>query len=98
MSSKPVHQVIREALAAAGSAWVSVTFLKKDGTERQFVFNPLDRNEIKGTGSACSDPNIFRVREVHNKEEGKTTWRSFDARRVIKLKTKKEEISFTPEA
>lgn len=86
------HELIRQAIQQAGSSFVSVNFLKKDGTERHITFNPRDFNEIKGTGHTCPDPNIFRIREVQNKEEGKTTWRSFDARRVIKLKFKGQEV------
>jgi hypothetical protein len=88
------HQLIRQAIEQAGSSFVSVNFLKKDGAERQITFNPKDFNEIKGTGTACPDPNIFRIREVNNKEEGKTTWRSFDARRVIKIRVRGQETIF----
>ena len=90
------HEIIREAIEQAGSTYVSVAFLKKDGSFRQMTFNPCDKNEIKGTGSACSDVNIFRVREAQNYENHrKPTWRSFDARRVIRLKTQHVELKFT---
>lgn len=90
------HELIRQAIQQAGSSFVSVNFLKKDGTERQITFNPRDFNDIKGTGNACPDPNIFRIRETQNKEnDRKPAWRSFDARRVIKIKTKNEEIHFS---
>lgn len=88
------HELIRQAIERAGSTFVSVDFLKKDGSERQITFNPRDWNEVKGTGTACSDPNIFRIREVNNKEEGKTTWRSFDARRVISIRVRGQETAF----
>jgi hypothetical protein len=88
------HEVIRQAIADAGSTFVSVNFLKKDGTERHITFNPKDFNEIVGTGSACMDPNIFRIREVNNKEEAKTTWRSFDARRVISIRVRGTVTNF----
>jgi len=94
MNSKPRHELLREAIELAGSSFVSVTFLKKDGTERQITFNPRDWNEIKGTGSPCNNPNIFRIREVNNKDEGKTTWRSFDASRVLKIRCNGKEESF----
>ena len=86
MAEKPRHQVIREIIALAGSRLMSVGFEKADGTPRHACFNPRDFNEIKGTGKPAKDPNIFRIRELHNKEEGKTTWRSFDARRVKWIK------------
>lgn len=91
---KPRHEIIRRLIGDAGSTFVSVFFLKKDGTERKMTFNPRDFNEIKGTGHGCADPNIFRVREINNKEEGKTSWRSFDARRVVKISLKGKEVEF----
>lgn len=92
--TKQRHEIIREAIELAGSTFIGVDFLKKDGSERSIRFNPRDWNEIKGTGSVCSDPNIFRIREINNKEEGKTTWRSFDARRVVRISVKGKEINF----
>lgn len=90
------HEIIRKAIEQAGSTFVSVDFLKKDGTPRSMVFNPRDINEIKGTGNACSDVNIFRVRETQNKQNHrKPAWRSFDARRVTRLKTQHQELKFT---
>jgi hypothetical protein len=90
------HQIIRQAIQQAGSAFVSVNFFKKDGTERQVTFNPRDFNEVKGTGHSCPDPNVFRIRETQNKEnDRKPAWRSFDARRVVRIKTKNEVIYFS---
>jgi predicted SnoaL-like aldol condensation-catalyzing enzyme len=52
--------------------------------ERQMTFNPMDKNDIKGTGDTSNvDANIFRVRDNKIQE-----WRSFDARRVIKIKSR----------
>ena len=75
---------IKSLINDAGSGFVSVTFVKKDGSERQMTFNPKDVNDIKGTGDTSKvDANIFRVRD-----NTKQAWRSFDARRVIKIKSK----------
>ena len=74
-------QLLTEILSTAGSQFVSVTFTKKDGTERQLTMNPKHVGEIKGTGTNCKDPNIFRVMDAKINQ-----WRSFDARRVIKIK------------
>ena len=75
---------IKSLIDEAGSSYVSVTFIKKDGSERQMTFNPKDVNDIKGTGDTSNvDANIFRVRD--NKIQ---QWRSFDARRVIKIKSR----------
>jgi len=92
--TKQRHEIIRQMIEKAGSTFVSVDFLKKDGAERHITFNPRDWNEIKGTGSACSNPNVFRIREVNNKEEGKTTWRSFDATRVLRIRANGSEITW----
>jgi flagellar basal body rod protein FlgC len=75
---------IKSLIDEAGSGYVSVTFIKKDGSERQMTFNPKDVNDIKGTGDTSNvDANIFRVRD-----NTKQAWRSFDARRVIKIKSR----------
>lgn len=76
---------IKQLIADAGSTFVGVDFTKKDGTERHITFNPRDFNEIVGTGKPSANPDIIRIREVNNKEEGKTTWRSFDVNRVFKV-------------
>ena len=75
---------IKSLIDEAGSGYVSVTFIKKDGSERQMTFNPKDVNDIKGTGDTSNvDANIFRVRD-----NTKQAWRSCDARRVIKIKSR----------
>lgn len=75
---------IKSLIDEAGSSYVSVTFIKKDGSERQMTFNPKDVNDIKGTGDTSNvDANIFRVRD-----NTKQAWRSFDARRVKTIKSK----------
>ena len=75
---------IKSLIDEAGSGYVSVTFIKKDGSERQMTFYPKDVNDIKGTGDTSNvDANIFRVRD-----NTKQAWRSFDARRVIKIKSR----------
>jgi hypothetical protein len=75
---------VRELIEEAGSRYVSVKFIKKDGTERQMTFNPKDVNDIKGTGTPTQDPNIVRVRD-----NGKQAWRSFDCRRVNTIRVNK---------
>jgi hypothetical protein len=94
MTNKPRHELIREFIRAAGSTFVSGEAFKANGEVRRFTFNPRDFNEIKGTGKSCEDPNVFRFREVHNKTEGKTAWRSFRAERLISLKAKGETLVF----
>lgn len=96
-NKKPNHQMLREIIEAAGSTIVGVGFKKKDGSPREARFNPRDFNEIKGTGKPSKDPNIFRYRELHNKEEGKTVWRSLDARRITFVRFKGQTILFQEE-
>ena len=74
-------QLLHDIIDAAGSQFVSVTFTKKDGTERQLTFNPKQIGEIKGTGTKCTDPNVFRVMDSSLNQ-----WRSFRANRVLKIK------------
>jgi hypothetical protein len=86
---------IREFLQTAGSTIVSVQFVKKDGTIRKIQFNPRDRQEIKGTGSVTTDPNIFRVRDLKiAKNEGQGAWRSFDSRRIVSIKSRGMVFNF----
>jgi hypothetical protein len=81
-------EIIRSKIAEAGSGFVSVHFLKADGSERQMTFNPLHFGEVKGTGHAIVDPvkkeNIVRCMDV------KKGWRSFDCRRVFRIKVNGE--------
>ncbi len=83
---------LRSAIDRAGSHLVSVTFVKKDGSERKLTFNAKDHNDVKGTGTPCSNPNIFRVRETI-----KGQWRSFDAERVLQIRVNGEITKFTQE-
>ena len=81
--------LVQATIDRAGSQFVSVTFTKKDGTERQLTFNPKQIGEIKGTGRQCSDPDIFRIVEA-----SKGQWRSFDAKRIISIKVNGEVTKF----
>lgn len=90
----PKQELIRKIIAEAGSQFVRVGFYKKDGEQRFVTFNPKDFNEIKGTGKASTNPDLIRVREVQNKEEGKTTWRSFSIERLFSIKSNGNEITF----
>ncbi len=85
-------QLINEILVQAGSQFVTITFEKKDGTERKITVNPKEVGEIKGTGTKCADPNIIRVVDSKIGQ-----WRSFDARRVIKISSKGQATELTKE-
>jgi hypothetical protein len=88
-------EIIRSKIAEAGSGFVSVYFTKQDGSERQMTFNPLHFGEVKGTGHAIKDEttkaNIFKVMDIHK------GWRSFDARRVFKIKVNGQVTELQPE-
>ena len=94
MNTEQKRQKFLEIVEKNGSSFMGLVFLKKDGSPRDARFNPRDFNEIKGTGKPCSDPNIFRFREVHNKEEKKTVWRSFHIDRLISVTSKGKETVF----
>jgi hypothetical protein len=86
------HEIIRKALDAAGSHFVSVTFVKKDGSQRQAVLNPRHYGEVKGTGHVTQDPNIFRFMDAKL-----NAWRSFDARRVTSIKVNGQVTTLSQE-
>ena len=94
MNTEQKRQKFLEIVEKNGSSFMGLVFLKKDGSPRDARFNPRDFNEIKGTGKPCSDPNIFRFREVHNKEEKKTVWRSFHIDRLVSVTSKGEKTVF----
>ena len=94
MNTEQKRQKFLEIVEKNGSSFMGLVFLKKDGSPRDARFNPRDFNEIKGTGKPCTDPNIFRFREVHNKEEKKTVWRSFHIDRLVSVTSKGEQTVF----
>ena len=84
---------IKALIESAGSTYVSVNFIKKDGSKRQLTFNPADHNDVKGTRDVSKvDENIFRVRDNNLQ-----AWRSFDARRVTSIKVKGTVTEFDNE-
>jgi hypothetical protein len=89
------HETIKQLIDSAGSRFVSVEFIKQDGTTRQLTFNPKHIGEIKGTGHALKDPaaieNIVRCMDIAK------GWRSFDCRRVCKLTVNGETFEFNLE-
>ena len=92
MSSERLERV-KALIESAGSTYVSVNFIKKDGSKRQLTFNPADHNDVKGTGDVSKvDENIFRVRDNNLQ-----AWRSFDARRVTSIKVKGTVTEFDNE-
>ena len=74
-------ELLNQIIDTAGSQFVSVSFTKANGEERQLTFNPAHVGPVKGTGSKCQDPNVFKVMDVKLNQ-----WRSFRADRVIKIK------------
>lgn len=89
------HTAIRALIESAGSQFVSVQFIKQDGSTRQLTFNPKHVGEIKGTGHALKDPaaieNIVRCMDISK------GWRSFDCRRVSRLTVNGQTVEFNLE-
>jgi len=89
------HETIRRLIDSAGSHFVSVQFIKQDGSTRQLTFNPRHFGEVKGTGHALKDPaaieNIVRCMDISK------GWRSFDCRRVSRLTVNGQTVEFNLE-
>ena len=83
---------IRNILAEAKSGFVSITFVKANGEQRQLTTNPRHLGEIKGTGHVTKDPAVFRIMDVNLNQ-----WRSFRAERVISIKANGTTTEFTQE-
>lgn len=86
-------QKISEILTAAKSGFVSITFTKANGEQRQLTTNPKQIGEVLGTGTPCKDPNVFRIVDVKLGQ-----WRSFRAERVISIKADGVITDFPQEA
>ena len=84
---------IRTILDAAKSGFVSITFTKANGEERQLTTNPKHIGEIKGTGKVTKDPSVFRIMDVKL-----GSWRSFRAERVTSIRANGTLTTFTTEA
>lgn len=84
---------IRTILDAAKSGFVSITFTKANGEERQLTTNPKHIGEIKGTGKMTKDPSVFRIMDVKL-----GAWRSFRAERVTSIKANGQLTTFSSEA
>ena len=83
---------IRTILEAAKSSFVSITFVKANGEERQLTTNPRHIGEILGTGTPAKDPSVFRIMDAKLNQ-----WRSFRAERVTSIKANGTTTTFTQE-
>jgi len=89
--------LIKSFIHNAGSSIISVNFIKANGDKRSIQFNPLDAQEIKGTGYALKHPSIVRCRDFTiAKNDGAGAWRSFDCERVVSIKAKGKVLEFQP--
>jgi len=70
---------VRHRVRAKGTRFATVTFLKKDGTERRIngLFRPT--SHIKGTGRGTPDHLVA----IWSPRDG---WRSFDIGRVLDVR------------
>ena len=89
---KNTPENIRTILEAAKSTFVSITFTKANGEERQLTTNPKQIGEVLGTGTKCKDPAVFRIVDVKLNQ-----WRSFRCERVTSIKANGQTITFTQE-
>lgn len=87
--------LIKSFIHNAGSSIISVNFIKANGEKRNIQFNPLDAQEIKGTGYALKSPSVVRCRDFTiARNEGAGAWRSFDCERVVSIKAKGQVLEF----
>jgi len=87
--------LIKTFIHNAGSSIISVNFIKQNGDRRSIQFNPLDAQEIKGTGYALKHSSIVRCRDFTiAKNNGAGAWRSFDCDRVVSIKAKGQVLEF----
>ena len=84
---------IRTILEAAKSTFVSITFTKANGEQRQLTTNPKHIGEVLGTGTPTKDPAVFRIMDAKLNQ-----WRSFRSERVISIKANGVTTQFTQEA
>jgi hypothetical protein len=90
-----ISETIRTFLQSAGSTIITVEFVKKDGTIRKISFNPRDRNEIKGTGTAVKNPDIIRVRDFNLARKNEPAWRSFNVNSIRRINYNRQTFDFT---
>ena len=79
----------RKFLEGLKSKLAVVDFVKANGEERTIVFNPMDRNDIKGTGRTTPD-HQFNVREIRSQK-----WKSFVVTRPFRIKCGSNKIEFS---
>jgi hypothetical protein len=84
---------IRTILEAAKSSFVSIEFIKADGSQRKLTTNPKQIGEVLGTGKPCKDPAVFRIMDVKLNQ-----WRSFRSERVVSIRANGTTTTFTQEA
>jgi hypothetical protein len=90
-----ISETIRTFLQSAGSTIMTVEFIKKDGTIRKISFNPRDRNEIKGTGTAVKNPDIICVRDFNLARKNEPAWRSFNVNSIRRINCNRQTFDFT---
>jgi hypothetical protein len=87
-------ETIRTFLQSSGSTIMTVEFIKKDGTIRKISFNPRDRNEIKGTGTALKNPDIICVRDFNLARKNQPAWRSFNVHTIRRINCNRQTFDF----
>ena len=86
------------SLATPKASIMSATNRKADGTIRVYVWNPLDHNDIKGTGHAVKSDHVKEhLRRVRDLTYNPPQWRWIDTRTLIEIKVAGQIISVLDE-
>lgn len=97
---------IKALIAASGSGFMSMTFVKKDGSQREIVFNPKARKGLVGDSASDSakmavktraenNPNLINVLDSQLAKDGaKYAWRSINSDTVKRVVSGKTIIEF----
>lgn len=107
MSTNKTAQ-IKSLIAASGSKLMSITFIKKDGSERVMTFNPKMVRAVKGNKASESaqkavasrkvnNPNLINVMDQVAFNSGKpevACWRSINTDTVTQVKSGGEVLNY----
>jgi len=99
---------VKELLALAGSTMISVTFTKKDGSERKISLNPKTTKGVSGESASeaakkailtynKNNPNMVRCYDAQLAASGvdpNKCWRSFNTENVLEIKAKGKTYKF----
>lgn len=99
MKASTKTNMINAFIKEAGSQFVSITFIKKDKSERTMRFNPKYRKGLAGDSASASakqavktrkanNPNLLAVMDIDLRQKGtpeNRCWRSINTDTVVRL-------------